>query len=66
MESDQFPKYPQELEDDIGALSDYLFEKHYDVFDIFYLEECVNDDINMSHSNCTLIDDFENKVIQSS
>ena len=44
MESNQFPKYPQELEDDIDALSDYLFEKYDDIFGVFYLEECDEND----------------------
>jgi len=64
MESIQFPKYPQELEDNIDALSDYLFEKYQDVFDAFYLEECANDDVDKHCSDCTLAD--ENKVTQIS
>lgn len=40
MKSNQFPKYPQELEDDIDVLCEYLFEKYNDAFNGFYLEEC--------------------------
>lgn len=46
MESVQFPKYPQELEDDINTLSDYLFGKYQYIFDVFYLKECANDDVD--------------------
>jgi hypothetical protein len=64
MESIQFPKYPQELEDNIDALSDYLFEKHHDVFDVFYLNECANGDVDKNCSDCVLVN--ENKVTQFS
>jgi hypothetical protein len=37
---EQFLQYPQELEDAIGALSEYLFGKYNDIFDAFYLAEC--------------------------
>jgi len=59
MESIQFPKYPQGLEDGIDALSDYLFEKHNDAFDIFYLEECANADVDNHYSDCPLVNDNE-------
>jgi hypothetical protein len=64
MESIQFPKYPRELEDNIDALSDYLFEKYLDVFDVFYLKECANDDVDKHYSDSTLVD--ENKISQIS
>jgi hypothetical protein len=59
MKNNQFPKYPQGLEDGIDALSDYLFEKHNDAFDVFYLEECANDDIDNHYSACALADGNE-------
>jgi hypothetical protein len=65
MESDQFPKYPRELEDDIGALSDYLFEKYNDVFDVFYLNECDDNFVDKSCVNYALINESENEVIQN-
>ena len=57
MKSIRFPEYPQQLEDAIGELSEYLFENYNDVFDVFYLEECANDDIDMGYKNCTLLDE---------
>jgi len=66
MKSNQFPEYPQQLEDAIDALSEYLFEKYNDIFDVFYLEECANDDINKCYSDCALMDEYENEVIQNS
>ena len=35
-----------------GAMSEYLFEKYNDVFDVFYLKEYDQDDIDKSCSNC--------------
>jgi hypothetical protein len=64
MKSNQFPKYPQELEDDIDVLSDYLFEMYQDVFDAFYLKECTNDDVDNHYSDCAVMD--ENEVTQIS
>jgi len=68
MECNQFPQYPQELEDDIGVLSEYLFEKYNDIFDVFYLEECANDDIDKYHRNrnCVLMAEYENEVTHNS
>jgi hypothetical protein len=68
MKSNQFPKYPQELEDDIDALSDYLFEKYQDIFDVFYLKERDDEDIDKHHRNrnCVLMAEYENEVTQNS
>ena len=62
MKSIQFPQYSQEQEGDIGALCEYLFEKHSDIFDVFYLEECADDDIDKSCINCALVDESENEA----
>lgn len=66
MKSNQFPEYPQQLEDAIDALSEYLFEKYNDIFDVFYLEECANDDIDKSRSDRVLMDDYKDEVAQNS
>lgn len=65
MENNQFPKYPQELEDDIDALSDYLFEKYNDAFNVFYLKECDEYAIDKKYSNFALIDESGNEVTQN-
>ena len=66
MKSNQFPEYPQQLEDAIGELSEYLFEKYNDIFDVFDLEECANDDIDKSRSDRVLMDDYKDEVAQNS
>jgi hypothetical protein len=65
MKNKQFPRYPQELEDNISALSEYLFEKYNDAFDIFYFEECDNHVIDMSYSNCVITDEYGNEDTQN-
>lgn len=65
MKRKQFPPYPQKLEDDISALSEYLFEKYNDDFDMFYLEECDSHVIDMSYSNCAITDEYGNEVTQN-
>lgn len=65
MESNQFPMYPQELEDDIDELSDYLFEKYNDAFNVFYLKECDEHAIDKKYSNFALIDESGNVVTQN-
>jgi hypothetical protein len=64
MESNQFPKYPQELENDIGTLSEYLFEKYNDIFDVFYLEECDKNTFDKSYSKCDLVDEYEMRLLK--
>jgi len=64
VECNQFPQYPQELEDDISVLSEYLFEKYNDIFDVFYLEECDEHAIDKSYSKSALVDDYGNEVTQ--
>ena len=65
MRSIQRSQCSQELEDDIGALSEYLFEKYSDIFDVFYIEKCNDDDIDKSCINCALMDVSENEIIQN-
>jgi hypothetical protein len=65
MESNQFPKYPQELDDDISALAEYLFEKYNDAFEVFYLEECDSLVVDTSYSNYASIDEYGNEIVPS-
>jgi hypothetical protein len=56
MKNNHFPQYPQQLEDSIGAISEYLFEKYNDIFNVFHLEEYASGDINKRCSNGELKD----------
>lgn len=56
----------QKLKDDIGALSEYLFEKYNDFFDNFYLKECDYDTIDKYSVTCALMSESELVVIQNS
>lgn len=56
----------QKLEDDIGALTEYLFEKYNDFFDNFYLKECDYDAVDKGSVHCALMSESELVVIQNS
>lgn len=66
MKSNQFPEYPQQLEDAIDTLSEYLFEKYNDIFDVFDLNEYAFVDIDKSRSDRVLMDDYKDEVAQNS
>jgi hypothetical protein len=65
MKGNQFPEYPQQLEDAIGELSEYLFEKYNDNFNVFDLEEHAFDDIDKSRSDYVLMDEYKDGVTQN-
>jgi hypothetical protein len=59
----QLPKYSQEFDDVMSALSEYLYEKYSLTFDQLYLEECDSHVIDTSYSNCASIDEYVNEVV---